>query len=740
MDVAHDAGSTRRRARSLGVVAGWLMTAVLVGIGSIAWGRSPSEAIRVPSAPSQQLLDTLEREFPDQAGGRVTAVFSNPNGALSDPTAGQAVHETVRAIAALPGVRSVLDPTGPAAALFTSSDGTTAWAPVVYRQGAFEIPRTSLDDLVRTGRIAERAGLKVGFGGQPIERPDPTATHTGEIIGLVVALVVLWAALRTLGAALLPLVVAGTTVGFGFAITRLVGSITDVNVATQSLCSMVGLAVGIDYSMLIVSRFQAGLAAGLDPHTALRVTRRTAGRATAFAGATVVVSLLGLVIIAIPAMAVLAGTVSLTVLIAVAASVTLLPALLVLAGPVLDAAPFPGRRRRSVARSASGSPRAPSTRWAAAVCRHPVVATGAGIVTLALLAVPTASLHTAFPDAHHRPVGDTARTAFDLMTDAFGVGANAPLIVAIPSADPTRVADAQRWLARLDGVIAVSPALTNRSGDLHLVQVQPVGGPEAIGTADLVRRIRSESTRGVGTPLEVTGATAFYVDLDEALRGRLGWFIATVLVLSLVVLTAVFRAPLVAVKAALLNAAGIAASYGVVVAVFQWGWLRQLVGIEAPLPVASPLPVMLFAVLFGLSMDYEVFILSRVREAWDRTHDNTRAVIDGLAGSALVVTAAATIMFGVFAGFTTADVIEIKMVGFGLAVAVLLDATVIRQVLVPATMTLLGRRNWWIPRWLDRALPHLDIDGSDGPPPPSDVGALDASANPARDLADATVV
>jgi RND superfamily putative drug exporter len=664
--------------------------------------------VSVPGSEAQAVLRGLERRFPDQAGGQAVVVFGRHSGRVDQGASREAVAAAVARVRRVPHVRTVIDPTGPFAPLLTSADGRTSWAQVVWDRDSFEVPRSSVDRLVEVATSAAGDGMRVGVGGQAIERPDVESTRTGEVIGLVAAVVVLAVAFGSVGAVSLPLLLAAVVVGAGFALTRLLAAWTEVNLATQAMATMIGLAVGIDYALFVLSRHRHALAAGTAVPDAVARAVDTAGRSVLFAGTTVMISMLGLLAIGVPAVSSMAVAVSATVVVAMAATVTLLPAVLGIVGTRIDTWRVPFTRLHTDDDATSDTW---STRWAGAVVRRPVTALIAGTAVLLLLAVPFLSLRTGWPDARNRPAGDPARTAFDLMTEGFGIGANAPLLVAIDTGDPATVATVRSELQDLRGVRAVTPPLTNATGDTTLVQVTPTTGPESPATADLVRRIRDSATLAAAAPVGVTGATAFYIDLDQRMSSRLPWFVAAVVAFSLVLLTLVFRAPLVAVKAAAMNLLGIAAAYGAVVAVFQWGWARQLVGLERPVPIVSSLPVVMFAVLFGLSMDYEVFILSRVREAWTRSGDNTRAVIEGLGASSRVVTAAAAIMFVVFAGFTTADPVEIKTTGFGLAVAVLLDATIIRQVLVPATMVLLGERNWWIPRWLDRRLPHLDIEG-----------------------------
>lgn len=709
------------------MLAVWIAAAALAVAAALTFGGAPSEAIRLPGSDAERVLDELDQRFPEQAGGRAVAVFANPapDGDLTDPASAAAITATVETLEGIDGVRTVIGPVGPAAPLLTSDDGRTAWAQLVFDEAAFEVPDATLEQVLSAADPARDAGLTVGFGGQPFERVEPEAAKTGELIGLAVALVVLLFAFGSVGAAALPLGLAAIVVGIGFAGLRLLAGVTEVNLAAQAMASMIGLAVGIDYALFVVTRYRQGRAAGDEPAAAVTTAVDTAGRSVLFAGGTVVISLLGLVVVQVPVVTSLAVAVSFTVAVAVAASLTLLPAVLVLLGDRLDAWRVPFVRPATEGSSADTDPRLPlSARWARAVTARPWPALVAGTAVLLAMAAPFFSLETGWPDARHRPEGDPARVAFDLMTEGFGIGANAPLVLAIDSADAAAVTSVTEWAGGLEGVQELSPPVPNAAGDMVLVQVTPTTGPEEAATADLVERLRDRDGLAPAAPgTGVTGATAFYTDLNERMTGRLPLFVGAVVALSLVLLTAVFRAPLVALKAALLNLLGIGAAYGAVVAVFQWGWGLGLLGLDQPVPIVSSLPIVMFAVLFGLSMDYEVFILSRVRESWLARRDNTAAVIEGLAASSRVVTAAAIIMFAVFAGFTTADSIEIKMTGFGLAVAVLLDATIIRQVLVPASMTLLGARNWWIPGWLDRLLPNLDVEGGDHAAPSSSVAA-----------------
>jgi RND superfamily putative drug exporter len=709
------------------VVLAWVLLAVAMTIAAWSLGSAPSEALHIPGSRAEAVLDELQDRFPDQAGGRAVAVMSSPEGRLDAAPRADVVASMVGSLSEIDGVRTVIGPVGPAAPLLTSEDGRTAWAQIVFEQDAFEVPDETLEQVLTIGETAGAQGLTVGFGGQPFERVESESTRTGEMIGLAVALVVLLIAFGSVGAAALPLLLAALVVGIGYAATRLLAGATDMNLAAQAMGSMIGLAIGIDYALFVVTRYRQRLREGAEPDMAIADSIDTAGRSVLFAGGTVMVSLLGLVVVQVPVVTSMALAVSFTVAVAVVASLTLLPAALALLGDRIDAWRVPFTRLSAEDEAGVRPPL--SARWARAVTRRPWPFLVGGAAVLVLLAMPVLSLETGWPDARHRPEGDPARVAFDLMTDAFGVGANAPLVLSVDSAEPAEVATVTEWVGGLDGVRSVSPAVPNPANDMVLLQVTPTTGPEEPATAELVERLRSGAGLDPAAPaVGVTGATAFYTDLNERMTSRLVPFIAAVVLMSLLLLTAVFRAPLVALKAAGMNLLGIAAAYGAVVAVFQWGWGRSLLGVDQSVPIVSSLPIVMFAVLFGLSMDYEVFIISRIREAWLARGDNTAAVVEGLTASSRVVTSAAVIMFAVFAGFTTADSIEIKMTGFGLAVAVLLDATIIRQVLVPASMTLLGRRNWWIPRWMDRLLPSIDVEGGARAHDPTSPLLVDLSA------------
>jgi putative drug exporter of the RND superfamily len=480
---------------------------------------------------------------------------------------------------------------------------------------------------------------------------------------------------------------------------------------------MIGIGVGIDYALFIVTRYREGLHQGhLDPEEATVRSIDTAGRAVLFAGCTVIIAILGLFIIGTSITRGLAVGISIGVLTTMVASVTLLPAVLGFVGRNIDRFGLPHRA------SAEGSDRRSVWyRWSRVIQHRPWPALVVGAVLLIALALPLFGIRLGIGDAGNRPTSDTTRRAYDLIDEGFGPGANGPLLLAAQT--PGGSSDLQALEALSDelnqtrGVEVASPPIPSEQGDAAIIQVQPTTSPQDEATEQLVHRLRDDvvpsAIAGTDLTVEVGGATAAVVDYASFTGTRLPWFVAAVLVLSFVLLTVVFRSLLVPLKAVVMNLLSVGAAYGVLVAVFQWGWGASLIGLGKEGPVDLWVPTMLFGVIFGLSMDYEVFLLSRMREDYDRTRDNATAVANGLAATARVITAAAAIMFCVFAAFVLGEDRALKMFGLGLATAVLLDATVVRLVLVPATMELLGDRNWWLPRWLDRSLPRFEVEGAD---------------------------
>jgi RND superfamily putative drug exporter len=480
--------------------------------------------------------------------------------------------------------------------------------------------------------------------------------------------------------------------------------------------AMIAIGVGIDYALFIVTRYREGLSEGMTPECAIMRSLDTAGRAVLFAGGTVIIAILGLFTIGLDMIRGLAVGISIGVLMTMLASLTLLPAILGFVGANIDKFGLPHRRRAERAGRESFW-----YRWSRVIQRRPWPAVLASTAVLLLLTIPLFGLRLGFGDAGNQPTDQTIRRAYDLMSEGFGPGANGPLLLAAETpggqSDFQALEGLSRDLNQTEGVVFATEPIPNDSGDAAIIQVQPTTSPQDKETAHLVNRLRDnvvpDAVAGSSADVKVGGATAGVVDFSRYTADRLPWFIGAVLVLSFLLLMVVFRSLLVPLKAVIMNLLSVGAAYGILVAVFQWGWGDNLLGVGREGPIEAWIPIFLFAVIFGLSMDYEVFLLSRIREEYDRTHDNATAVANGLAVTARVITAAAAIMFCVFMSFVLGDDRSLKMFGFGLAVAVLLDATVVRLVLVPATLELLGDRNWWLPRWLDRILPVVHVEAEE---------------------------
>jgi RND superfamily putative drug exporter len=534
-----------------------------------------------------------------------------------------------------------------------------------------------------------------------------------EAIGVVLAIIVLLIAFGSVLAAGLPILTALFGIGTGVALVQLTANgLTMPDFTTQAV-AMIGIGVGIDYALLIVTRYRQALRDGHQPEGAVALAADTAGRSVVFAGTTVVIAVLGMLVINVPAVRGLAVGIALGVLMTMLAAMTLLPAVLGFVGHNIDKLGLPHKKR------AEGEIRDSFWhRWSRVIQRRPWPVAIAGLVVLVVLAAPVVSMRLAFADVGNSPTSDTTRRAYDLLAEGFGPGFNGPMILAadMPGGqrDLPMVEQLSERLKTTRGVAFATPPRPNDARNAAIIQVFPTTSPQSEATAKLVDRLRNDvipqATRGTNVDVKVGGLVAGATDYSNYTAERLPVFIGLVLLLSFLLLMTVFRSLLVPLKAVVMNLLSIGAAYGVIVAVFQWGWLKDLIGVAKAGPVEAWAPMMLFAIVFGLSMDYEVFLLSRMREEYDRTGDNATAVADGLAATARVITAAAAIMILVFSAFVLGDERAIKLFGFGLAVAVFLDATIVRLILVPATMELLGDRNWWIPKWLDRILPTVHVE------------------------------
>jgi RND superfamily putative drug exporter len=572
---------------------------------------------------------------------------------------------------------------------------------------------------------AESDTLQVELGGYPIETVEQSEAGS-ESVGALAALVILLVAFGSALAAGLPLVIAGFGLGVALGGVWLMANVIDVPDFGVQIATMIGIGVGIDYALFIITRYRSALAEGREPRQAVELAGTTAGRAVVFAGSTVVISIFGLVLMGRSYLWGVALATSLAVTTVVFATITVLPALLGFAGRTIDRFRMPWFRHDVEGR------RTLAWRWSRVMQRRPLVAGLAALVVLLLLTAPATGLRFGQPDAGNGTDDLTSKRAYDLVADGYGPGANGPLLVAVDlvGATPGAPDDIAADLADTPGVAAVVPPVVNEAGDAAVISVIPTTGPQDQATEDLVHALRDDvlppAVDAAGASASVGGTTASFIDDSEQTAARLPLFIGGVVLLSFVLLMTVFRSFPVAVKAAVMNILSIGAAYGVMAVAAEGGWLGGLVGIDSATPVPAWLPMTMFAVLFGLSMDYEVFLLSRVREEYVRTGDNRTAVADGLANTARVITAAAAIMVTVFGAFVLEDAVFLKLAGLGLATAVFVDASIVRMVLVPATMELLGDRNWWLPRWLDRLLPHVDVEGDagapDGPPRPGAEG------------------
>jgi RND superfamily putative drug exporter len=696
--------TTMVRRRRL-VVAVWAVVLVAAAVAASMAGSDHRVDYTMPGSGSARAQELLGDRFPEQSGDTVQLVFATEGATLDAPAVAARIAELQAEARTVEHVRDVrIDA--------RSADGTVALATVQLDATAEKVPASTIESLMELADHGDddSLGLTVEAGGGAVQNVEMGESGS-EGIGLIAALVILLVVFGSVLAAGLPILVAVFGLGVGLSASALLTHVFMVPDWAPQLMTMIGLGVGIDYALFIVTRYRAALTAGLEPEAAIVTAITTAGRAVLFAGGTVVISLVGL---AAMRLEYLYGTAAVTVagvLIVLVASMTLLPAILGFAGTKID------RLRVPFVRGDRGD-QGIWAKWSRVVQRKPVVTGTVALVVLVGLAAPATNLRFGYPDAGTGPTELTSRRAYDHVADAFGPGANGPLIIAVELEGDAAAADRVSAALQGDpGIATALPATVNAAGDTAVIIAYPATGPQDEKTVDLIHHLRDDvlppTVDGSDATVHVGGAVAAYVDESELMGGRLPIFIGAVIALSFVLLLVVFRSLLVAVKAALMNVLAIGAAYGVMSIALSGGWFGGLIGISESTPVPVWLPMMMFAMLFGLSMDYEVFLLSRIREEYVRTRDNASAVAHGIASTGRVISAAAAIMIAVFGAFILSDQVLMKVTGLGLAVAVLLDATVVRMVLVPSTMELLGDRNWWVPRWLDRILPHVDIEGHD---------------------------
>ncbi|MFF2174834.1 MMPL family transporter [[Kitasatospora] papulosa] len=698
----------------------------LVALGGVATaagfaGPAYSNDYEVPGTESGRAGELLQAGFEDLGGDTATVVWHTPDSTVRDGGVERTMTRTLHTIGALPGVGDVVGPYGAASPGQISADGRTAYATVTFDHRAGDIPAGQARAVADTAQRAAGEGLQVELGGTAVATGAP-ALHLSEAVGVAVAAVVLFLAFGSLAASLLPIATALVSVGTAYAGTVLLGHVMTVADFAPMLGMLIGLGVGIDYALFIVTRHRRGLRRGLSVHDAARNAVATTGRAVVFAGATVCVALLGMLVLRLGFLNGVAIAASLTVVLTVAASVTLLPALLSLIGMRA----LSRRERARLAEEGPLSERATgfAARWSAFVERRPRLLGAVATVVMAVLAVPTLFLHLGTSDQGNNPASATTRQAYDLLAEGFGPGVNGPLTIAahLDGADDRLALDGLPAVLRgTDGVASVSPITFNGSGDTAFLTVVPETSPQSQRTSELVDRLRDEVLPPVGDTtslrMHVGGVTAGYDDFAEIIVGKLPLFVGVVVGLGCLLLLLAFRSLAVPLKAAVMNVAAVAASFGVVVAVFQWGWGSELLGLGSAGPIEPFLPVIMVSVLFGLSMDYQVFLVGRMYEEWLETGDNRRSVRVGLAETGRVINSAAVIMISVFLAFVLSGDRVIAMFGIALAAAVALDAFVLRTLLVPALMHMLGSANWWLPARLDRLLPRISIEPPDLPVP-----------------------
>ncbi|KRF28780.1 MMPL family transporter [Phycicoccus sp. Soil802] len=691
--------------RTLGA---WVVLAlVVVGLAATIGG-TPQDDYNVPGARSQVGIDQLRAHLPGAGNTAARVVVHDRSGGRpSDASLAQLSSR----LQAMPHVVQVF----PAE---RSADGDTAVVNVSY-----DAPVTdpdlmgNLDPIEAAVAPLRATGVQVELGGELPESAAAPMEGRGEIIGIVAALVILVFAFGSVVSAGLPIGTALVGLGVGSAGITLLAAATDVSTAAPMVATMVGLGVGIDYALLLVTRHAEYLAQGFSVSESAGRAAATAGRSVVFAASTVLVSLMGLRLAGLPVYSSFGFSTGIAVLSVMAASLTLVPVLCRFAGrrllPRAVRRAGRGAGRRSAAGDVVAKPlRMPLTaRWAVKVAKRPLLWAVSAAIVMLTLAVPALDMRTWPQDPSSQSTELTTRRAYDLVSAEFGAGSNGPLTVVVDRArlDESAVAGLARDLGARPDIVAVTPAVTSPDSAITVFDAIPAFGPTDERTAGLVRAVRAQLPAGA----ELTGGTAFFADIAEMLAGRLWIVIAFVVAVSVLLLAMVFRSVVIPVKAAVMNLLSIGAAYGVLTAVFQWGWATDLLGLDHPLAVSSWVPILMFAILFGLSMDYEVFLLSRIREDWARTGDSHGSVVRGLSATGRVISSAAAIMVAVFLGFASEVDVVVKQLGVGMAVAILLDATVVRMVLVPATMSLLGDWNWWVPRWLDRVLPHVRAEVED---------------------------
>ncbi|KUO21701.1 MMPL family transporter [Streptomyces dysideae] len=694
-----------------------LWVGALFGLGAAgsSAGTSYADVFSLPNTDSKSAYDLMQKAFPERAGDTDTVVWKVDEGSVRDESVRSRIEPALNEIGAMKGVGEVASPYGDRGAAQISEDGRIAYAQVTFAEQANAVPKDLVQDVVDTAQGAERAGLEVELGGQAIMRVQEPPTGTAELVGIGAAAIVLFLAFGSLFAMLLPILIAVFGVGTGLFSTQLLSHVTNVPELASLLSTLIGLGVGIDYALFIVTRHRRGILRGADPEEAAVTALNTSGRAVLFAGGTVCIALAGMLVTNLRFLdGVVIGT-SLTVVLSVLAAVTLLPAMLGILGhrvlsrrqrrKLADG----GTSRSSEAEGGGGAggdrPSGLAARWSTSVERRPRSVALLALVAMAVLALPVLSLRLGTIDQGNDEASTTTRKAYDLLAEGFGPGFNGPLQVVVNGDGTDALVATIRDTEGVAQAVSVPPA-----NGVTVIQVVPTTSPQAVETDRLIDTLRDEVIVDAGVEAHVGGVTAVSKDFASVTADRLPLFIATIIGLGFLLLLVAFRSLVVPLTAALMNLIAAAASFGVLVAIFQWGWGLDLLGLGTEGPIAAFLPIIMLSLLFGLSMDYQVFLVSRMHEEWVHTKDNARAVRVGLAETSRVINSAALIMVCVFLAFVLSGDYGAAMAGVGLAAAVALDAFILRTALVPAAMHLIGKANWWLPAGLEKRLPHLAVE------------------------------
>jgi RND superfamily putative drug exporter len=724
-------------------LAVWLVVTVALVAVSHSMGDNTNDNLSLPGTDSQRATDVLARSFPNQANGTSPIVLHAPSGQLTDSKYSGAVGQAAADVAKAPKVAGVVSPLTSQGASALSKDKTTGYLSVTLAVPPGSLSEQDAQNIINAAASAQKAGLQVETGGQLGQKVSKPSTESSELIGIIAAMIILTLTFGTVVSMLLPIATAIFALLTTLAIIRILGHVLTVPTVAPTLATMIGLGVGIDYALFIVTRHFRGLDDGLDlPESVARATA-TSGGAVFFAGGTVTIALVSLAVAGIPLVTTMGLMAAIAVVVAVAAALTLLPAELGLVGERIHSGQV--RHRRPDSESHQGL----WARWATDIAKRPLIAGLAALALLIPLMVPLLSLSLGQQDVAALSTSTTARRAYDLIAKNFGPGVNGPLLIAVALKSPAtstsdpRLQTLQKDISSTGGVAGVTPAQIDKTGTTAYFNAISKAGPAQNSTADLVDRLRStvipQAQHGTDMRADVGGSTAGYVDLAAKISSKLPLQILVVIALSFLLLILAFRTVVVPAQAAVMNLLSIGASYGVLTAVFQYGWLSGLIGLGGSVPIVSYVPLFMFAILFGLSMDYEVFLVSQIEEHVHAGEDNRRSVVSGLVTSARVITAAALIMVFVFGSFVLNGDPTIKQFGVGLAVAVILDATVVRCLLVPAVMLLMGKVNWYMPRWLEGLVPHVSIEGAEffaardaaPPAPPPTPAPVAASGGPA---------